>query len=256
MVMPAFCCHDRVAMRRILLPFLSLALIAASPASDEARQLMEAGQEARAFALVEAAAALSDDDAVDYLAWFYDTGRYVAQDQPRAARLYRQAAERGQRHAQWRLGVMLDTGEGVAEDPREAFQWISRAAAQGSPRAIVSMGVMYATGRGVVRDYAQSRRYYLAAARLGQAHGFYGVGVLYAGGQGVAADQQESLAWMLCAATLGDEEAQRASERFQLDSAATTAAAQRANEIFAELGITGHRIRFRDLDAERGQPIV
>lgn len=243
-------------MRWHFLPFLSLALIAASPASDEARQLMDAGQDARAFALVEAAATSGDDDALDYLAWFYDTGRFVAQDRPRAARLYRQAAERGQRHAQWRLGVMLDLGEGVAEDPVEAFQWISRAAAQGSPRATVSMGVMYATGRGVGRDYAQSRRYYLAAARMGEAHGFYGVGVLYSLGQGVEADQQEALAWMMCAASLGDEDARRAAERFHLDSAAMTAAADRANAIFAEFGITGHRVQFRDFDAERGQPVT
>jgi TPR repeat protein len=146
---------------------------------------------------------------------------------------------------------MLDLGEGVTADPREAFQWISRAADQGSPRALVSLGVLYATGRGVAQDFARSMFHYRAAARLGQAHGFYGVGVLYAHGQGVETDPQESLAWMLCAATLGDGDAQSASEQYHLDSTATFAAAERANAIFAEFGITGHRVQFRDLDAER-----
>jgi TPR repeat protein len=105
-------------------------------------------------------------------------------------------------------------------------------------------------------DYALAMHWYLAGARLLQAHGFYGVAVLHTRGQGVAEDPQEGLAWMLCAATLGDEEAQRASVEYGLDSAATTAAATRANAIFAELGITGPHVEFRDFDAERANPIA
>jgi TPR repeat protein len=238
-------------MRAILPASLSLLLIAASPASDEALRLMNQGQEQRAFTLVEQASAGGDLDALDYLAWFYDVGRYVARDQVRAAALYRRAAEGGQRHAQWRFGVMLDLGLGVAEDPDEAFRWILRAADQGSLNATVSLGVMYANGRGVPVDYAQSMHYYREGARQGAAHGFYGVGVLYTRGQGVAEDRQEGLAWMLCAATMGDEDARRASETYHLDSAATTAAAERANAIFREFGFTNYHVRFRDLDAER-----
>ena len=112
-------------MRLLALPLASAFLLAASPVTDQARELMDRREEQRAFALVEDAANQGDVDAIDYLAWFYDEGRYVSRDQARAARLYRQAAERGQRHAQWRLGVMLDTGEGVAQDPVEALQWNS-----------------------------------------------------------------------------------------------------------------------------------
>lgn len=246
--------HDAPMYKRLLSLFLPL-LIAASPASEEARGLMEQGQEQRAFTLIEEAAARGDSDAIDYLAWFYDNGRYVPQDQPRAVLLYRRAAEAGQRHAQWRLGVMLDLGEGIAENPDEAFRWIRRAVDQGSSAALVDLAVMYANGRGVPVDYAQAMHWYLAAARLSRAHGFYGVAVLYTRGQGVTENRQEGLAWMLCAATLGDEEAQQASVEYRLDSAATTAAASRANAIFAGMGITGHHVAFRDFDAERVNPI-
>ena len=55
---------------------------------------MGRGEEQRAFALVEAASARGDVDAIDYLAWFYEKGRFVAAGSP-ARGLYRRAAERG-----------------------------------------------------------------------------------------------------------------------------------------------------------------
>lgn len=223
-------------MRTTLLPLLAFLLVAASPATDEARRLMDRGDEDGAFALIERNAGAGDADAVDYLAWFYDTGRHVGVDKPRAARLYREAAERGQRHAQWRLGVMLDMGEGVAEDPDEAFRWISRSAAQGSPEGNASMGVMYANGRGVARDYARSRVYYLESARLGSSAGFYGVGVLYAHGQGVAADPVEAGGWFIVATILEDSRSEAAMEALGLDPAGVRRATARAAAILREFG--------------------
>jgi TPR repeat protein len=234
-------------MRLILLPIVSLVLIAASPATDEALRLMDRSEEQGAFQLVERASRGGDADAIDYLARFYDEGRFVAADRPRAAR---QAAERGQRHAQWRLGVMLDLGEGVAEDPAEAFRWISRAAAQGSPAGNASMGTMYANGRGVARDYARSRHFYLQAARLGATAGFYGIALLHTLGPGVPENRQEGLAWMFVAATLGDGRAERAAAEYGLDLAATAQAASRATQILRDYGYANHRVRFRDIDAD------
>jgi uncharacterized protein len=241
-------------MRRFLLLPVLLGLIAASPASDQALQMMNRGEEQQAFALIERASGGGDRDAIDYLAWFYDTGRVVVRDEARAATLYRRAAEAGQRHAQWRLGVMLDTGTGVPENPAEAFLWIRRAADQNSPAAFTSLGVMYANGRGVPVDYALSMRWYLTAVRARQAHGFYGVGVLHTFGQGVPEDRQEGLAWMLCAATMGDETAAGFVERYHLSSEGTTAAAARANAIFHEYGLDDYHVQFRDFDAERAVP--
>lgn len=243
-------------MRRLLLISLAaLFFIAAAPA-DEARTLVSQGREREAFALIERAAGGGDLDALDYLAWFYDQGRGVARDQVRAARLYREAAERGQRHAQWRLGVMLDGGEGVAVNSEEAVQWFRRAAAQGSPNAHASLGVMYATGRGVARDYAESMRYYRAAARLGNAHGFYGVGVLYARGEGVPADMEEAFAWFAVAGSLGDVDAEAALNSTGLASGAAERAIARANEIRREMGVDGPPIQFRDEDAVQPAPVV
>jgi uncharacterized protein len=234
-------------MRRILLPFLSLLLIAATPSQD-ARRLLDRGQDGQAFALLEAASGRGDLDALDYLAWFYDTGRFVARDQPRAAAMYRRAALVGQAHAQWRLGVMLDMGEGVAEDPVEALAWIRRAAAQDFAEGVASLAVMYANGRGVAVDYGQSMLHYRRAARLGTSAGFYGVGVLHAFGQGVARDPVEAAAWFIVATILGDQRSTPALQRLALGAADSRRAAARADAILREFG-REERVRYQESPA-------
>jgi TPR repeat protein len=246
----------RGLLRSLFVAAAAFATIAAGPAED-ARELMEAGREREAFQLIDIAAGQGDVDAIDYLAWFYDAGRVVARDPPRAARLYRQAAERGQRHAQWRLGVMLDTGEGVTADPVAAVSWFRRAAEQGSPNAQVSLGVMFATGRGVPRDYAEAMRRYQAAARLGAPHGFFGVGIMHYQGEGVPADRVEGVAWLAVAATLGDEDAEHAINEAgassEMPSEALERAMARASAIAREHGYRDLDFRFENLD-DPGQP--
>jgi len=249
-------CHDgariakAVPMRSLLLALAPFLLAAASPATDEAQRLLDAGEEARAFATVEAASRTGDAAAVDFLAWFYDEGRHVPQDRPRAARLYRQAAEAGDAHAQWRLGVMLDLGEGVAEDPVEALAWIRRAAGADFPDGHASLAVMYANGRGVAVDYAASLRHYLRAAELGAAAGFYGVGVLHALGQGVSADRIEAGAWFLAALVQRDERAPPALGQLDLDAGEMRRAIARGNEILARFG-REERLSFEEPPADQ-----
>lgn len=223
-------------MRRLLFGIAGLLLIAAAPV-DEARRLMAAGQEKAAFELVETAAAANDADAVDYLAWFYDEGRQVQRDRAKAARLYRRAAEAGQRHAQWRLGVMLDLGEDVESDPDEAIGWFRKAAAKGSSNAHASLGVMFATGRGVARDYAELKKHYVQAARLGNPRGFYEVGILFANAQGVERNMTEACGWLIVAGSLGDKDAENALAEGLCEQGNPVAGAERANQIAKEFGL-------------------
>lgn len=223
-------------MRRLIMGFAGFLLLAAAPA-DEARQLMEAGKEKAAFELVQGAAEKNDIEAINYLAWFYDEGRYVEKDYAKAAILYRRAAEGGQRYAQWRLGVMLDMGEGLKSNPKEAVLWFRKAAAKGSPLAHTSLAVMYATGRGVQKDFAEARKLYVQAARLGEVHGFYGVAILHARGEGVKKDMIEACAWMIIAASQGDKQATGSIERGLCEKGDPIAGANRANEIAKEFGL-------------------
>ncbi|HTU09874.1 MAG TPA: tetratricopeptide repeat protein [Allosphingosinicella sp.] len=223
-------------MRLILLPFVAFMLVAASPRTQEAGRLLDAGQDASAFRPVEQAAGEGDLDAVEYLAWFYDSGRYVRQDKVEAVRQYRRAATGGHANAQWRLGVMLDMGEGVAEDPDQALTWIRRAAAQDHAEGNASLAVMYANGRGTPVDYAASMRHYRRAAQLGASAGFYGIGVLHALGQGVPTDRIEAAGWFIVATMLRDSRSEPAMNRLNLSRAELGRATTRARAILREFG--------------------
>ena len=240
-------------MSLVLLPFLAFLAAAASPATDEADRLLEAGDDRGAFEAVDAAAGQDDLDAISYLAWFYESGRHVPQDPARAAFLYARAAEAGHAHSQWRFGVMLDLGEGVAENPDEALRWIRRAAEQGNAGAWSSLGVMYALGRGTERDYAASMAAYRRAAELGESTGFYGVGVLHSNGEGVPPDPVEAAAWFLVALTMEDERAEPALRNLDLAAAQMRAAVARANAILEQHGREA-RIDFEE--ASEARPIV
>lgn len=158
------------------------------------------------LAVVQADADRGDAEAMSTLGWMYETGTGVAEDDAKAASLYRAAIAQGDGFGQWRMGVMIDEGaaSGTSEQAVALFR---QAAAQKSPGAMASLGVMYATGRGVERDYDAAMRYYQAAARMGSVHGIEGIGVLYANGQGVARDMDEALAYWMVAAAAGDEDA-------------------------------------------------
>lgn len=225
-------------MRPILLTCLALMLAAGSPTTDRARELYARGEKQAAFELV-AAASPDDLDALDFLARFYDFGRYVPHDPARAASLYRQAAERGHPHAQWRLGDMLATGEGVAEDEAEAVAWLSRAAAQDHAPAHVSLGLAYAEGRGVETDHAAAMRHYRRAAELGDAAGCFFVATLYALGQGVPEDRIEATGWLFAATVLGDPNADEMVEALALSPAEMTQGIARGNAILERLGPRG-----------------
>lgn len=186
---------------RSLLGALAATTLAFAPAS-----LLSASEGSCApiaMATIEAAPAKGEIEAISALAWRYETGSGVAEDDARAASLYRAAAARGEPLAQWRLGVMIDEGSaaGSAEDAVALFRG---AAAQKSAAAMASLAVMHATGRGVERDYEAAMRYYQAAARMGSAHGIQGIGVLHANGQGVERDMDEALAYWLVAAAAGN----------------------------------------------------
>jgi len=80
----------------------------------------------------------------------------------------REAAEGGDRTAQYRLAVMYGLGLGVAQDYGQAVAWYRRAAEAGEPRAQCNLGYLYGTGRGVPQDFVQAYAWYNLAAAAGE----------------------------------------------------------------------------------------
>ncbi|MGH0034961.1 MAG: tetratricopeptide repeat protein [Myxococcota bacterium] len=102
---------------------------------EEARAAVEAGEFARALALLRPGAESGDPRAQVGLGTLYASGRGVEQDDAEAARWFRRAAEQGDALAQYNLGICYLKGRGVDEDAVEAFKWISLSASQGFPPA-------------------------------------------------------------------------------------------------------------------------
>jgi TPR repeat protein len=236
------------AMKKVVAALLAGWLLVAAAPADEALALMEQGKEAEAFALVERAAAQGDPKSIDYLAWFYDSGRHVAADRAKAGALYRRAADLGVAHAQWRLGVMIDSGEFDGATLEEAVRLFAASAAQDFTNGYVSLAVMQSTGRGTPRDYAAAMDNFRKAARLGNIHAFNEIGVMYYNGEGVPADPQEALAWIMVAGVRGDEAAQSFMlNGFREIDVDVPAAADRAEAIEREFGMDSGEI---ELEAE------
>jgi len=76
------------------------------------------------------------DAAAQYnLAWMYDNGEGVSENDAEAIKWYQKAAEQGDADAQSNLGVMYANGEGVPENKIKAYLWYSLAKAQGNENA-------------------------------------------------------------------------------------------------------------------------
>jgi TPR repeat protein len=113
---------------------------------------------------------LSDYDKarVDFLrGQYFERGEDVAEDLPRAVRLYRRAALRGLADAQHALGFLYATGRGVELNEDLAVAWFKAAAEQDHATAQHNLAVMYAEGRGVEEDEATAVYWFYRAALNG-----------------------------------------------------------------------------------------
>jgi len=129
------------------------------------------------------------------VAFMYDSGQGVEQDDNEAVRWYRLAAGQGYAEAQCNLGVSYEVGKGVERDEAEAATWYRLAAAQGYARAQCNLGRMYMSGRGVEEDFEEAVRWYRRAADQGDADAQWHVGHAYETGIGVEKDVKEAETW-------------------------------------------------------------
>jgi serine/threonine protein kinase len=86
-----------------------------------------------------------------------------------AARLFRKAADAGDRSGMLHMGGMYQLGLGVPQSDQQAVQWYRKASDAGDPSALFDLGAMYEGGRGVPTDPTRARDLYRRAAALGNA---------------------------------------------------------------------------------------
>ena len=71
----------------------------------------------------------------------------------KAIRIFRGAAEMGDKHAQHCLGVLLHKGLGVKQNHEEAFKWLQLAAKQGLSQANFDLGILLYRKKGVPENF-------------------------------------------------------------------------------------------------------
>ena len=70
-----------------------------------------------------------------------------------AVKLFRVAAENGDKFSQHCLGVILYKGQGVKQNYREAFKWLNLAAKQGFSQAKLHLAIMKYHKQGTPNNY-------------------------------------------------------------------------------------------------------
>ena len=146
------------------------------------------------------AAQHGDRDAQFQMGDIFMTGRGVARDPAAAAAWYRAAAKQGNAVAAGNLGVLYANGWGVPQNDAEAVSWFQKAAAAGDSGGANNLGSMYIAGRGVEQSDVLGAKWLLSAAQLGVPEAQYALGTLYANGRGVPRDDAQALQWMKASA--------------------------------------------------------
>lgn len=97
---------------------------------------------AAALPLVDAQCAKGNASACGYAAWLYDTGRGVAEDPTRAAKLYGTACDTGERRACVALAALQARGRGVQKDESAAIATLDRLCNDNTAEACAQLAVM------------------------------------------------------------------------------------------------------------------
>ena len=105
------------------------------------------------------------------LAYMYDEGNGVAQNDTKAREWYLKSANQGNDHAQNNIGYMYEQGNGVRQDYVKAKEWYLKSANQGFAQAQFNHGAMYVRGRGVRQSYSIAKELFGRACDNGEQNG-------------------------------------------------------------------------------------
>lgn len=133
-------------------------------------------------------------------------------DAQQAMRWYQQAANAGERHAQYNLGLMYWNGEGTTKDYATALGWFQKSAAQGIKSADLRIGFAYLEGLGVPQSFADGFAWTKKAAEGGLDKAQAVLCLCYVSGIGVPKDPTLGYAWCLVAQASGSDAIKKKSE--------------------------------------------
>jgi len=132
------------------------------------------------------------------LAYYYETGTFLAADPGRAVDLYRKAAQQGDPLAGWLAGRHYFLGNGVPRDLDAAQKWLKIAAAQNNAYGAYYLGRLMAD-----RDYTKAPALYKIAADQGLPQAQYFYAKALKDGRGIPQDRFTAYVWYTIASDAG-----------------------------------------------------
>ncbi|MCA3183078.1 MAG: sel1 repeat family protein, partial [Cupriavidus sp.] len=113
----------------------------------------------------------------------YEAGQFDA-----AIKGFAEAAQKGNRLAQFNYAMMLLRGEGTTAKPQEALVWLRRAADNQMTHAQFTFGDLYERGELVPKSLEEANRWYERAAQGGHVQAQVALATNYFTGRGVPLD--------------------------------------------------------------------
>lgn len=102
----------------------------------------------------------------------------------------------GDKEAQFKTGRYLTTGETGTQNQKKAIRWFRRAAEKGHAEASLALARIFFLGKGVEKDEAEGARWTKVAADAGSMRAIGLMGILHMGGIGVEQDFGKARAWL------------------------------------------------------------
>jgi len=113
------------------------------------------------------------------LARQYHKGNGKPKDRHKAFELFKEAAQKGHRVAQFYMGIYYDFGYIFDKDLKKAAYWYEKAANQGQKNAQYNLANMYHSGRGIPQNREKAFELYRKAAEQGHSKSQYKVGLYH-----------------------------------------------------------------------------
>ena len=139
------------------------------------------------------------------LAYLYDQGKGVAQDESRAVTLATKACKAGDAYGCDSIGMLYEEGRGVTLDYSRAAEFYAKACKGRFSDGCYNLGLMHDNGQGVAKDPSQAAAFYFKACNAGSAEGCNQLAYMYDNGLGVAKDTEKTRQFLTRGCKLGNK---------------------------------------------------
>lgn len=149
-----------------------------------------------ALQLFEKAALTGNASAQNNLAYMYQQGYGVSQDNTKAMEWYLKSAAQGNSGAQFNVGFIYQE----MKEYEKAANWYKKSAQNENMNALNNLGFLYEKGYGVAKNERTAAELYKKSADKGHVRAQFNMGNMYEKGIGVSKNKQTAIKYYMMAA--------------------------------------------------------